>query len=287
MSDILSQTFQTNAAIIDATKRPPAPWVRTYIAAQLAECIAVHTGTAGDYLCRTHAIDLDRVQEITDAAANRIILHTTWKDPRAARERMAILSAYFEDTLSGLAFCHPRGTGHGIAQSVAETGHAFIAAMQDAPDTKPGRKSQYLYAGYRANPFVTLDTVAALTYHAAKSMEHTGIPSIEPFSRAEDYVTRIHANGYRNMSPRDEEQRDRLAASLAGLRALSASMNALTANPQAARIFKDFAHIGTLVSVTKFFTANYAMPATATTSASAPSKVPENTAAVLAFRPRS
>lgn len=287
MSDILSQTFQTNAAIIDATKRPPSPWIQTYMAAMLAECIVLGTGKTGDALCARQAIDPERVEGIAMTASARHTLQKTWDDPKGAREDMAVLKAYFENSRRSLDFCHPQDGLHGIARSVAETGLAFIAAMQDAPDTKPGRKSQYLYAGYRANPFVALDMAAALTYHASQLMERTGIPPIEPFTSAEDYVTRIHANGYRNMPPHNADHREKLADSLAGLRSLNTSFSALTANPQASRIFRAYAHIGTLVSVTKFFTANYAMPATATTSASAPSKVPENTAAVLAFRPRS
>lgn len=287
MSDSLSQTFQVNAAIIDASKRPPAPWISAYIAARLAGCIAMHTGATGDYLCKTRAIDLNRVEEITNTASTRRALHTTWNDPRGARHDMAVLKTYFENVRSTVDFYQPQDRQHGIARSIAETGIAFIAAMQDAPDIKPGRKSQYLYGNYRANPFVALDTAAALAYHTAKTLEPTGLPPIEPFNRAEDYVTKIHANNYRGLSPQDAEQRDRLAASLAGLRALNASMNALTMNPQAARIFKAYTHIGTLVGITKFFTGNYAVPVTTATPGSTPNSALENTAAVLAFRPRS
>ncbi len=287
MSDILSQTFQTNAAIIDATKRPPSPWIQTYMAAKLAECIVLGTGKTGDALCARQAIDPERVEGIAMTASARHTLKKTWDDPKGAREDMGVLKTYFENARSSLDFCYPKDAQHSIAGSVAETGLAFIASMQDAPDIKPGKRSQYLSNGYRANPFIALDTAAALTYHASRLMERAGIPPIEPFSCAEDYVTRIHANGYRTMSPHDADHREKLADSLAGLRGLNASFSALTANPQAARIFKAFAHIGTLVGVTKFFTGNYAVPVATTTQASAPSKAPENTAAVLTFRPRS
>lgn len=287
MSDILSQTFQTNAAIIDASKRPPAPWVQTYIAAQLGECLMMHTGGTGYTLCMMQAIDPDRVHGIAMTASAKHGLQNVWDDPKGAREDMGVLKTYFKNARSRLDFCYPKDAQHSIAGSIAETGLAFIDAMQDAPDIKPGKRSQYLSNGYRANPFVALDTAAALTYHASRLMERAGIPPIEPFSCAEDYVTRIHANGYRTMLPHDADHREKLADSLADLRGLHASFSALTANPQAARIFKDFAHIGTLVGVTKFFTGNYAVPMATTTPVTAPSKAPENTAAVLAFRPRS
>lgn len=250
------------ASIQHASKSPPAPWARVYIAAKLAETIAMRTGETGDHLGKLGMVDINKIRETINAARIKAETGNLWTNPEEAREELAMLASTFANVRIGLGIMNKNEAFHGIASSIAETGTAYIRSMRAAPDAPLPSKASFMTSPYRANPLVAMDTAAVMAYHASGFLEELGQPLDmlpAPYNLPKTYLEDIHKHGFRGIEPRDCFQ-DTMMKCIVGLRILDSNTQQLLRKKTILAALKERLDVHTLLATTNYLVNSFTPP---------------------------
>lgn len=284
------QTFNQHpdaiASINRASKMPPAPWARVYIAAKLAEAIAMRTGEIGEDLCMLRFVDLDKVRDTINAARTKAATKAEWTEAGDAHDELEMLESTFASVRIGLAMKSQYENFYSIAASIAETGTAYIRSVRDAPDVPLPSNVSFIASPYRANPLVAMDTASALVYHAAGFLEELGHPLNalpEPYNLPKAFLEKIHGHGFRNIELQDCLQ-DKMMQCVIGLRVLNYNTEGLFRKKTIRNALKDRLDVETLLATAQYMAYSFTPPSK--NQRAEHEKTLRPSATVLEFRPR-
>lgn len=250
------------ASIQRASKSPPAPWTRVYIAAKMAEAVAMRTGEIGDRLGKLGLLNLDNIRNSINAARAKAEAKSVWADAEDAREELAVLSSTFASIRVGLGIMNKYESFYGIALSIAETGTAYIRSTSDAPDTPLSAKVSFIANPYRANPLVAIDTAASLAYHAAGFLEEAGQPLSmlpPPYNLPRMYIETIHGHGFRAMDLQECFQ-DKMMQAVVSLRVLNHNTHELFTRKPIRDLLQNRVDLHTLLATTQYLADSFTPP---------------------------
>ncbi len=228
LSNAFQQKYEASNILRYAAENPPPPWLRVFVAASLAQSIALNNGKTGENLHKIGAVDLNLVSAELDESCFFLCTKSSWDRPDDARESLKILDNYFlqAEKIIQLSADSRLTKEQTNARQTAKVGRAFIAGMDDAPDTPLADKPlPFQQNTYHPNPFTAINVAAEMIFHGhalARRREAQPQPfrnDHDPFSRPEYFLHEIRRQGYLGLLPQNTTA-ETLSSCCYGLRSI-------------------------------------------------------------------